>query len=387
MVLSYLTQGLIVSIIYFQLVVLVIVISNILILHQARQHTQLENYPFVSILVPARNEENNIRCCILSLLAQDYPSFELIVLDDQSTDRTFTVLENIALSNPDLNIVVGSSPPPGYSGKNWACTQLAQLAHGDLLLFTDADTIFNRQALKLLLSGMIGEKADLLTGYPRQRMGSVGEYLLVPFFSWAILCFVPLWLAYRIRMPGLSSGNGQMMLFRREAYQKIGGHASLSGVIVEDKALAWRVKSHGLRWRVINIADMVSCRMYSNGRAAFAGFSKNLFAFFDFRVISFLFAYLWLGLVFIEPLIIMVLKIFGLAQMANLPNLLLCIGLSVLVWCIPYWALGIPVGLGMIYPVTMVANGITAFFSLAFSLTGRLTWKGRPLPRPKWKWL
>ncbi|MFZ0532564.1 MAG: glycosyltransferase, partial [Anaerolineales bacterium] len=219
---NYFTHWMIMSFIYFQAVVLIIILSNIILLHRPRHQYKPVNFPSVSILVPARDEEKSISKCIHSLLRQDYPNYEVIVLDDQSSDDTVTILKRIEIDYPRLKVLSGSPPPEGFTGKNWACAQLAQNAQGDLLLFTDADTEFQPQALRKIVKAMVGEEADLLTGYPRQELGSWGERLLVPFFLWAVLCFTPLWLAYRLKIPTLSTAVGQMMFFRREAYQKVG---------------------------------------------------------------------------------------------------------------------------------------------------------------------
>jgi chlorobactene glucosyltransferase len=281
---------------------------------------------------------------------------------------------------------VGSSPPEGWLGKNWACTQLIQEAQGDMLFFTDADTLHQPKTLRFIVTAMIGEKADLLTGFPRQEVHTWGERLLVPFFPWAFFCFTPLWLAYRLRMPTLSCAVGQMMLFRREAYQAIGGHESVSSSIIDDLMLARRIKAAGLRWRVINITDLITCRMYHGSREAFNGFTKNLFAAFDFHLLSFLFAFLWLAMMFLEPLIVLALLVFGQAPLASAYELAVCAGLSLLLWLIPYLELGIPFYLAFLYPATILANEAVAFQSLRLSLAGRLTWKGRSLAKPHWKW-
>ena len=375
------------SFIFFQVVVLIIALSNIILLHRHRHQNEPMNYPSVSILVPARDEEKRISACIHSLLDQDYPTYEVIVLDDQSSDDTAGILQRIGIDNPRLKILAGTPLPEGFSGKNWACSQLAQHAQGDLLLFTDADTIFQPQTLKEVVRALLGEQADLITGYPRQIMKSWGERLLVPFFLWAVLCFTPLWLAYRLRLPSLSNAVGQMMLFQREAYQKVGGHAALGGMIVEDIALARSIIRAGLRWRVVNITDLISCRMYIGGREAFSGFAKNLFATFDYSLGEFVFVYLWLGVLFLEPLIILAFKLFGIASTASSIELAICIGLSLLLWCIAYGELRLPITLSLLYPITIIANEYAAFQSLVCSLSGRLSWKGRPLPRPKWRWL
>jgi len=384
---NYLTHGLIIGLIYFQCVVLIIILTNILILHSRRSKVQAHGLPSVSILVPARNEEKCIEGCIQSLLSIDYPAFEVIALDDQSSDGTLSILEHIAVDQPKLKVVKGTPTPVGISGKNWACSQLADQSQADLLFFTDADMHFKPESLRAIVTHMLNQKADLLSGFPRQHVQTWGERLLVPFFSWAVLCFIPLSLAYRLRVPMLSSAVGQMLIFRRDAYERIGGHAKLGTVIVEDLALARRIKAAGLRWRVMRVSDLLSCRMYPGSREAFDGFTKNLFAFFDFHLLVYLFVFIWLAMLFLEPLVVFAAIILGWAPSAVLSELVICIGLSLLIWVIPYLELGVPVWLGFIYPITILANEAAAFQSLRLSLTGRLTWKGRPLARPKWKWL
>ncbi len=384
---EYLTHALVLNLILFQLLILLVILSNVWILLRARKHTPPLVFPKVSILVPARNEEKNIATCIHSLLAQDYPDFEVIVIDDQSNDATPAILAQIASLEPQLRVLNGSPPSEGWLGKNWACFQLFQQAQGDLLLFTDADTFHQPQTLRAIVTALIGEQADLLTGFPRQEMYTWGERLLVPFFTWAFYCFNPLVITYRLRLPALSDAVGQMMLFRRQAYQAIGGHEGIRASIIDDLTLARRIKAAGLRWRVAYIADLIQCRMYAGGRAAFHGFTKNLFAAFNFRLLGFAFGFSWLAVLFWEPLVILVLLIFGRATQARVDELVFCIGLSTLLWLIPYRVQGVPVGLAFLYPITILANEVAAFQSLRLSLSGRLSWKDRTLARPNWKWL
>ena len=383
---NYLTHAQIIHFIYFQLAVLLVILGNVVILHCARKHKLPDDLPMVSILVPARNEEQNIGRCIRSLLAQDYPSFEVLVLDDQSNDGTLAILRQMAESQPKLKVLTGSSPPEDKSGKNWACSQLARQARGDLLFFTDADTVHQPQSLQEMVTALMGEQADLLTGFPRQQMISWMERLLVPFFTWASISFIPLWLAYRIRLQTFSVAVGQMMLFRREAYQKIGGHTALGNAIVDDFMLARKIKAAGLRWRVVRLSDLISCRMYHGGWDAIQGFSKNLFAAFDFRLLIYLFVFTWLAILFWAPPMVLAIWIFGQAPAAHIVELEVCIGLSLLLWMIPYLETGIPFYLGFLYPITILANEVVAFRSMFFSLTNRLTWKDRTLAKPKWKW-
>jgi chlorobactene glucosyltransferase len=161
----------------------------------------------------------------------------------------------------------------------------------------------------------------------------------------------------------------------------------LETVIVDDLALTRKVKKAGLRWRVVRVTDLISCRMYHSGGEAANGFRKNLFAAFDFRLLIFLFVFLWLIVQYWVPLVVFTLYSLGLAPFARPDQLVACVSLSLLIWLIPYLELRIPFFLGLIYPVTILANEIVAFRSLFSSLTGQLTWKDRPLGRQKWKWL
>ncbi len=382
----YFTVDLITHLIVFQGAILLITIWNMYLSYKARRHKIPDDLPLVSILVPARNEQDNIAACVISLLEQDYPAFEVLILDDHSTDQTRSILDEIAQSRQNLTVLSGQPGPKNQIGKNWACSQLMQSARGDVLFFTDADTIHHPQMLKRAVSSLLGEDADLVTGYPRQILGSFGEKLLVPFFSWAVMVFFPLGLAYAIKSPIFTTAVGQMMLFKRETYQRIGGHEGVSSSIVDDLSLAREIHKQGYKWRIIYIADLISCRMYRTSQQALTGFTKNLFAAFEFRLLPFLFAFVWLAVLFLEPLLILFLNIIGVAQNAQIGQLVTCIGLSVAVWVVPYLYLKVPVWCAFLYPITIFANGISAIRSLLASLRGELVWKGRVIQPSNWKW-
>ncbi len=384
---NYFSHELILHIIGFQSVILLIILSNIWITRRARRHLPPPTFPQISILVPARNEDRNISTCVNSLLAQDYPDFELLVLDDQSIDNTRSVLEKIAAANHKLTVIDGLVSTEGQIGKSWACTQLADQAKGDLFFFTDADTYHQPHTLKIAVTTLIRENADLLTGYPCQVVGSWGERFLVPFFSWALTCFNPLWLAYQLQLPALSGASGQMMLFRREAYFTIGGHRRVHTSIVDDFALVRNIISSGLRWRVTFISDLISCRMYQGNLEAYNGFLKNFFAAFDCRLLPYLFAFSWLIIAFWSPLIILALKLLGRAPLAQLQDLFVCIVLSFLVWLIPYLNIHLPFYLAFLYPITILIIFVVALQSLRHTIAGSIFWKGRNISKQNWSWL
>jgi chlorobactene glucosyltransferase len=385
-IIDYFSVDLIIHLIFFQSVILVIALWNMLLSYRTRRHSIPDDPPKVSVLIPARNEEENIAACVFSLLDQDYPNFELIVLDDQSTDQTRTILDEIAQNRTELTVIAGQPAAENLTGKNWACSQLALQAKGDLFFFSDADTIHQPRMLSSAVAALMGEEADLITGHPKQILGSVYEELLVPFFSWVVLVFFPLGVAYNIKSPIFTTAVGQMMLFKRTAYLEIGGHAGVSSSIVDDLSLARKIHTSGFRWRVAYISDLISCRMYRTSQGALDGFTKNLFAAFEFRLLPFLFAFLWLGILFLEPLLLLILKALGRVQFAQLDHLLLCIGLSIAVWIIPYFYLKLPVRLAFVYPITIIAIGITALRSLRASLRGELVWKNRVIQPSHWKW-
>ncbi len=373
------------DLIIFQLGLLLVALSNAWILRRARRHAPPARWPRVSVLIPARNEERNIERCVTSLLAQDYPDFEVLVLDDESTDRTAELLRCLAAGDGRLGVLAGEPPAAGWLGKNWACAQLAERATGELLYFTDADTWHHPRTLRAFVSAMEGDAADLMGGFPRQEVQTPGERLIVPFFSWVIYCFTPLWLAYRLRLPALVTAVGQALLFRRAAYEAIGGHGAVRAAITEDLELARRVKAGGYRWRMLHIADRVSCRMYRSGREAGAALSRNLFAAFGFRLIPFLFAWGWLLVLFWRPYVELGLHAFGQSG-APLAAVLTCIGLALVLWLFVYHQLGLPLTPVLVYPVTVLAMAGIALRSLWLALSGRLVWKDRALIRPRLKW-
>jgi chlorobactene glucosyltransferase len=362
-------------------VLLLITVSNCLAWRRLGAFSAQHVWPPVSVLVPARDEAANIRACVESLLAQDYPAFEVLVLDDASSDGTGEIVRGLAAGDARLRLLSGRPLPAGWLGKHWACHQLAEAAAGALWLFTDADTIHHPPSLRAAVAALHALDADLVTALPRQVMRSWGERLIVSLLPWSLFCFYPLALAQRVRWPALVMGIGQFMLFRREAYERIGGHAAVRTHVADDIALAQRLVTHGGRWRLLDGTAHVTCRMYSGFAPAFQGFSKNLYAAFGYAAPAFLAIWSWLGLVFLAPFILLALWAWGLPASPG-PSLA-AIGLAMTLWVLCVWRLSLPRSLVFIYPVSLALALIIAARSFILTRTGRAQWKERLLPTPR----
>lgn len=374
------------GLIVFELIILLIVLSNLRRLRRLDSYPLPSRWPHVSILVPARNEEANIGPCVRSLLAQAYPDFQVAVLDDQSGDRTWQILTGLAAEDERLYLIKGHDLPPGWLGKHWACHQLAQAAGSELLLFTDADTRHHPFALRDAVAALLAEEVDLLTALPRQEVGSWAERLVVPLIPWSIIAFVPLSLAYRLRWPMLSATVGQFMLFRRRAYEAIGGYVAVRDEVVDDLALGRRIKVQGRRWRLLDGGGRIDCRMYRTFEQVYEGLSKNLFAVFEYKIVPFLFVWLWLGHVFWTPLLVVAMSVGG-VEVGPLPLSLavVAIALALLLWGLIHQRFGFPRYLTVLYPLTILLAIIIALRSMILTWTGRATWKQRNLTRPQAK--
>jgi chlorobactene glucosyltransferase len=374
------------SLVVFRLVLLLIALRNLRALRRLGEWGLPPRFPRLSVPVPARNEETNIDPCVRSLLAQEYPDFEVLVLDDESSDATAQILASLAAEDDRLQVLKGRPLPSDWLGKHWACHQLAQAAQGELLVFTDADTRHHPHTLRDAVAALLAEEAHVASALPQQIAGSWAERLIVPVIPWAIFSFVPLGLAYRLQRPALSATVGYFMLFRRQAYEEVGGHAAVRQHAADDIALGRRIVTHGLRWRLVDGAKHIRCRMYHSYHQVFEGFSKNLIAAFEYRVLIFVFVWLWVGILFLEPVIVLAL---GLTQ--AVPNLSLGlaatgVGVSLVLWGLTHWRLGFPLYLALLYPLTIILTVIIAMFSMVLTVAGRTTWKGRMLPSARVRW-
>lgn len=228
-------------------------------------------HPSVSVIVPARDEEACLGACLQSLVTQTGVSFEVIVVDDASTDRT----REIALSFPLVRTVDAGPLPEGWTGKNNATAAGARQARGEWLLFTDADTVHLPGSLARSLAEARQHGAALLSYSPEQEVDGIWEKAVMP------VIFAELATTYspsRVSDPGSSAAaaNGQYLLISRRAYDAVGGHAAIAGSLLEDVALARKVKASGQKIFFRYGGDAVRARMYRSFAKLREGWTKNL---------------------------------------------------------------------------------------------------------------
>lgn len=229
----------------------------------------------VSIIVPARNEEASLASCLASLVAQAGVNFEMIVVDDHSTDRTAEIAQSFSDKTNNIRVISAPELPAGWTGKNNAVLAGAKQAKGSWFLFTDADTVHLSGSLAKALAEAQQHHAALLSYSPEQEVHGFWEKALMP------VIFAELASAFRpkeVSDPAspAAAANGQYLLISREAYEAVGGHAAVAASILEDVALARLVKSHGFQIFFRYAADAVHTRMYRSFWQMREGWTKNL---------------------------------------------------------------------------------------------------------------
>jgi chlorobactene glucosyltransferase len=231
----------------------------------------------ISVIVPARNEAENISACLASLLHSRYAPLEIVVVDDRSTDDTFALAEAVADRDSRVRVVRGAEPPVGWYGKPWACLQGYEAATGEILVFTDADTRHSPELLSHALGAFEAEPTGLLTVVTGQDCVTFWERLVMPQF------WLPLGLRFHpLRVNAARHArdviaNGQFIMTTRDAYRASGTHAAVRGQVAEDLALAHVFHGHGLRVRMWWADDLIRTRMYTGFSHLVEGWSKNLF--------------------------------------------------------------------------------------------------------------
>lgn len=340
--------------------------------------------PLVSILVPARNEEKRVlENCIRSILAQDYGNFEVIAVNDRSTDNTGSILEALAGSDDRLRVIEGEELPSGWLGKPYAMQQAWSLARGEWILATDADMIFEPAALRTAVDQALENNADALTLIPRFETGSFWERVMIPTWEWVFLMFT---VFYRVHdeKSDRGAGIGGFFLIRRAVLDCVGGYEGLKDEVMEDVRLAERVKRAGARMMIERAPGLVSTRMYTTFGEMWECSTKNWFSGVNF---SFPFALvcvvsMYLGAVL--PVLIALVSIVALALGAGAQFGWVAVpaALSWLLQVVMMVIVNRRSGVSVVYALT-VPLGVGLIYAMLFDSSVRITtglgvtWKGR----------
>jgi len=321
----------------------------------------------VSVLIPVRNEEHNILPLLQSIADQDYTDYEVIVLDDSSTDNTYKVCSGFASRDSRFRVIKGDLLPPDWLGKNFACHQLAQQAKGEYLLFLDADEKVSKGLINSAVYRMQMNNLSLLSLFTNQTMLTLGEQIVVPLMHFILLNLLPLKLVFLSKNKSVAAASGQFMLFNAADYHRNQWHQQVKQAVVEDVEIMKQVKSKNLNGESLLANGMISCRMYSGFAEGVSGFSKNFLAAFNYSIDGLL---VFLTILIGGPLLIITtlnphLIIFMCSLIVlNRVMIAMMAGQSTLTNT-------------LLHPIQMCSLTLIAFMSIQKHLTKTNIWKGR----------
>ena len=339
--------------------------------------------PLISVIIPARNEERNIQACLVAVLAQSYPNYEIIVVDDRSDDGTACILAGIAAGNQRLQVIHGAELPPGWAGKPHALVQGAVVAHGEWLCFMDADTFASPHLLRSAYAVASLYDADMFSILTRQILGSFWERTVLPLIFLGLAFGFP---AEAVNDPGKPDAisNGQFILIKRTVYDAIGGHSAVKDRIDEDRALAAIVKRAGYHLVLADGRQVASTRMYTSLAEMWEGWTKNIYLGLQDKLWLLSFgAILGLLVAIVLPLWL----VGGLVWLSTGGgvNAAVVTGEAGLLWGYLLWersqscrAFGIPAGYALTFPLGALIFTLMMAASAFNVLSGRgVSWKGR----------
>lgn len=335
----------------------------------------------ISIMVPCRNEEDNIDDCVESLVNQDYDNIEILLIDDNSTDNTLNKIKFLSSKYSNVSAIKGEILPKEWAGKNWACHQLSKLSKGSYLLFIDADTRLGQYAVSSGIREIQENNLEFLTLIPKRKILNFTDYLIWIMVSFFILCWVPMLIAKKLPYSLFAAGFGQFLLFNKEAYIKIGGHEKIKGLVLDDFELARSIKTFGFSASVLDGTSIVETKGYKSSIEAVDGHAKSIFATFRYNILFFIFAFFGLLILFYLPFLNLFSYFLGIELQSNFLTLSLlsiaCIFGSIF---ISSKSFSLSFFSSFLYPFAMIVLLFSAYRSFLSSFDGDLKWKGRSTP-------
>ena len=344
------------------------------------QHTEL---PLVSVVVPARNEETRVLAAsIRSILEQDYQRFEVIAIDDRSTDNTRSILKSVAQADKRLHVIEGEDLPGGWLGKPYAMHQALKQARGEWILATDADMIFEKEALRTALATALAEDADAISLIPYFQADSFWERVMIQTWSWVTLMFT---IAYRINNPKAPGalGIGGFFLMRRSTLSLVGGYEALKNEVVEDIRLAEMIKHSGARMLTIQAPNLLRTRMYRSFGEIWESCTRTWFSgmkfSFGFALVCSLSMYV---LAVMPPVVALISAIGIIAGDADLWRLFVPALMAWLIQVVVLMISGLRSGVSSVYALT-TPLGLALLYTMLLDSSIKIrtrkgvTWKGR----------
>jgi len=347
--------------------------------------------PSLTVCVPARNEEANLEPCVRALLASNYPRLEVLVYDDASTDATPEILAKLCTEDARVRAAETVPLPDGWNGKQHACDRMGRQASGEWLLFTDADVRFEPACLERAIAEALrprptdtpGSKpVALVSTFPRQITGTLGEALVVPMIFFILLSYLPLARMRSTTDPGASAGCGQFLCVLKTAWLEAGGHAAFRDSMHDGIKLPRNLRRLGYRTDLFDATDLCACRMYHGFTATWRGFAKNAFeGLGSVGLLTFITVMHLCGHVL--PWVVLPIALLGLAGIIPaLPTLALVLSALCVAGALVQRAMlaarfkQSPVSVAL-HPVGVALMTLIQWHSLYLAKTGKRTWRGR----------
>lgn len=333
----------------------------------------MKTLPLVSIIIPARNEEKTLPRCLESLLNQTYPNKEIIVVDDQSTDRTAEIVKIAVEKDPTLKLIQVSNKPQDWVGKNYALFQGAAVANGDYYLFIDADVTLSPYCIEHSMTSMLENDLDMMSYAAFQECLTFWEKAVQPLVFLLLNLLFPL---SKVNDPNASEAafNGIFILSTAMAYKKIGTHEVVKSSVLEDVELAKKAKALSLKTQFVYRPSLIRVRMYTSLEDIWEGWGKNLFALLNFSYLKAT-AVIMLPVLFWGAVILAfwfsVMGIFLLLPLFSLWILVLY----------GYGKMGYHASIAAFFPVGCIVLALIALYSVfQYSVKGTVQWKNRSYP-------
>ncbi|MBQ0138749.1 MAG: glycosyltransferase [Kurthia sp.] len=266
---------------------------------------------FISVLIPLRNEQQQVTNLVTCLKKSHYERVEYILYDDDSTDQTASCIKKQITGDKRFQLLSGKGLPEGWKGKPHACQQLACAATGDLLLWLDADVRISPQTIGKVAVTMEKHQLDALSGFPRFIHSNWLESVLTPLLHFFIFMHLPIKIANNQSFLAATAASGAFIAIRNSTYQAIGGHEAVKNEVIEDVTLMYKVKQAGYRAFLLQITEDVSCSMYSSVHATWQGFEKNCFKAFKESYVVAIAIIIFYLLYYVAPLFIAIYAIWS----------------------------------------------------------------------------